>query len=133
MPSQPNRQSSVTAGLAVVSACLGLFSAALFLGLGATLALDGTGRYRLLANLAWGGVALAVVSAMVMLWFARQVWRSMAWRVGWRHWLLFLQTVLFLGALAAVAYGDLRAVLYVPLVVGLLATLALWIALRAEQ
>lgn len=130
---QPSSSSSLTPGLAVVSALIGLFSAAVFLGLGATLALEGTGRYRFLANLAWVGVALAVLGAILMLWLALQAWRGAPWRTGWGHWLAFLQVGLLLLALAAVVYGNLRPVLSIPLVVGIIDNLALWIAIRSEQ
>lgn len=130
---QPSSSSSLTPGLAVISALIGLFSAAVFLGLGATLALEGTGRYRFLANLAWVGVALAVLGAILMLWLAIKAWRGASWRVGWERWFVFLQVSLLLLALAAVAYGNLRPVLYAPLVFGLIVNLALWIAARSEQ
>lgn len=106
--------------LALLSALIGIFCAAVFLGLGATLALDGTGRYRLAANLAWVGVVVAIICAVLTLWLAFASWRSRGRRVGWGRWVVAAQLLIVLLTFGAVAYGDLRAVLYLPLLLGLI-------------
>ncbi|MEZ4729064.1 MAG: hypothetical protein R3E79_18170 [Caldilineaceae bacterium] len=132
MSSQPTRHpassSSLTAGLAVVSALIGLFSAAVFLGLDATLALEGTGRYRLVANLAWVGVVLAVVGAVLVVWWAFVYGRHNGQRLCWGGWVVLVQLLIVLFAFGAVAYGDLRTMLYLPLVLGLICNGALLLA-----
>lgn len=105
--------------LALLSGLLGIFCAATFLGLGASLALEGTGRYRVPATLAWVGVAVAIVSALLTFWWAFVDWRSRGRRVGWGRWVVIAQLLVVLLTFGAVAYGDLRAVLYIPLVLGL--------------
>ncbi|MCE7982732.1 MAG: hypothetical protein DYG89_16230 [Caldilinea sp. CFX5] len=106
--------------LALLSGLLGIFCAATLLGLGASLALEGTGRYRVPANLAWIGVVLTMVSALLTLWLAFVYWRNSGRRVGWGRWIVAAQLLIILLTFGAVAYGDLRAVLYLPLLLGLI-------------
>ncbi len=124
--------SALTLVLSTFSALVGLFCAAVFLGLGATLALEGTGRYRLMANLAWVGVVLAVVGAVLLFWWTVAYWRSNGQSVRWGRWAVLVQLLVVLLALGAVAYGELRSVLYIPLAVGLLCNSVLLFATRIE-
>lgn len=118
--------------LGVFSALVGIFCGAVFVGLGATLALEGTGRYRLMANLAWVGVVLAVLGAVLILWWAVVYWRGNGQRLGWGRWIGLVQLLVVLLAFGAVGYGDLRAVLYLPLVFGLICNGVLLLSIRSE-
>lgn len=137
MSSQTNSQrpsaSKVMFLLALLSALVSLFSAAVFLGLGASLALDGTGRYQWVADLAWVGVVLAVLSAGLLVWLTWQQWRANPASVRWGRWLFWWQLLLFLLAVSAVAYGNLRTVLYLPLLIGIICMVVLLISPRMTR
>lgn len=130
--SQRSTASALTVVLSIFSALAGIFAAAVFLGLGATLALEGTGRYRLVANLAWAGVALAVVGAVLILWWAFVYWRSNGRRARWGRWVMFIQLPVLLLTFGAVTYGNLRPALNIPLVIGLFCNGALLFSTRTE-
>lgn len=137
MSSQTNSQrpssSNVMVLLALINALVSLFSAAVFLGLGATLALEGTGRNRWVANLAWVGIGLAVLSAGVMVWLAWQHWRLRPLYRNRGRWLVWWQLLLFLLAVSTVAYGNLRTVLYLPLLIGIICTVVLLLSPRMTR
>lgn len=134
MSSQTNPQlpssSKVMFLLALISALVSLFSAAVFLGLGATLALDGTGHYQWVADLAWVGVVLAVLSAGLLVWLTWQQWHARPASMRWGRWLFWWQLLLFLLAVSAVAYGNLRTILYLPLLIGIICMVVLLISSR---
>lgn len=130
--SQRPTASALTVVLSIFSALAGIFCAAVFLGLSATLALEGTGRYRLVANLAWVGVALAVVGAMLILWWGFVYWRRNGQRLRWNRGVVLVQLLVVLLAFGAVGYGDLRAVLYLPLVLGLICNGMLLLSTRSQ-
>lgn len=137
MSSQTNPQlpssSKVMFLLALISALVSLFSAAVFLGLGASLALDGTGRYQWVADLAWVGVVLAVLSAGLLVWLTWQQWRARPASMRWGRWLFWWQLLLFLLAVSAVAYGNLRTILYLPLLIGIICMVVLLISPRMTR
>lgn len=137
MSSQTNPQlpssSKVMFLLALISALVSLFSAAVFLGLGASLALDGTGRYQWVADLAWVGVVLAVLSAGLLVWLTWQQRRARPASVRWGRWLFWWQLLLFLLAVSAVAYGNLRTILYLPLLIGIICMVVLLISPRMTR
>lgn len=130
--SQRPTASALTIVLSIFSALVGLFCAAVFLGLGATLALEGTGRYRLVANLAWVSVALAVLGSVLILWWAFVYWRRNGQPLHWRRWVVLVQLLTVLLAFGAVAYGNLRPVLNIPLISGLFCNGALLFAAQRE-
>lgn len=130
--SQRPTASALTLVLSIFSALAGLFCAAVFLGLTATLALEGTGRYRLVANLAWVGGVLAVFGSVLIFWWAFIYWRRNGQRLRWGRWVMLGQLLVLLLAFGAVAYGNLRPVLNIPLLIGVLCNSALLFSARTE-
>lgn len=117
-------------GLAAVSALIGFFCAYLFLGLGAIFMLEGTGRYRLPGILSGFGSIIAIVGSVFMLWLALALWRRTRSFPRWAWWIALCQLIIVLLALGATLYGDLRPILYLPLLFGIICNGALLFNLR---
>jgi uncharacterized membrane protein YhaH (DUF805 family) len=115
--------------LAVVSALIGFFCAYLFFGVGAILLLEGTGRGQLPGMLSGLGSIVALVGSVFMLWLALALGRRVRRVLRW-GWLALCQLIVVLLALGTTLYGDLRPILALPLLFGLICNVVLLLNLR---
>lgn len=114
-------------GLMILAGISGLIAAVITVASGATLALDGTGRYALLAQLAFISAILLLSSGVALLLVTFQRWQGRSGHA-WVRWLAGGQVVLIGLALVVGSNADLRAGFYLLLLLGILSNGWLWLA-----